>query len=133
VVFSVAVRDTRAKGARVLEVRPLGCRELRAPTWRSLTSLYAADPRLRAARIGALINFIAPSVQAFVSLSSAAQSFSVVSRSPAVESVSRIYFKSDGYYGLSLRKDRIAFSICEANASYLVDSFWPHHEGTSPY
>jgi hypothetical protein len=46
------------------KIRPLGCRELRAPTWRSLTSLYAVRPPLRAARIGALINFIAPPVQA---------------------------------------------------------------------
>jgi len=59
----------------VVEIRPLGCRELRAPTWRSLTSLYAARPPQRAARIGALINFIPLHVQPFPSLSSLAQRF----------------------------------------------------------
>ena len=59
-----SVRDTGGKNPRVVEIRPLGCRELRAPTWRSLTSLYAARPPQRAARIGALINFIGSSCTA---------------------------------------------------------------------
>ncbi|PYI97610.1 MAG: hypothetical protein DME98_07615 [Verrucomicrobia bacterium] len=62
-MFSIAVRVTGAKKLRVVELRPLGCRELRAPTWRNLTSLYAARPPQRAARIGALINFMALHVQ----------------------------------------------------------------------
>jgi hypothetical protein len=69
------------------EIRPLGCRELRAPTWRSLTSLYAAGPPLWAARTGALIDFIALSVQAFTSLSSVTQAIADVSAWPAAESV----------------------------------------------
>jgi hypothetical protein len=39
----------------------------------NLTSLYAARPPLRAARIGASINFIPPHVQPFRVLSSAGQ------------------------------------------------------------
>ncbi|PYJ59198.1 MAG: hypothetical protein DME74_12935 [Verrucomicrobia bacterium] len=41
----------------------------------NLTSLYAARPPQRAARIGALINFIPLHVQPFPSLSSLAQRF----------------------------------------------------------
>jgi len=41
----------------------------------NLTSLYAARPPQRAARIGALINFIALHVQPFAGLSSAANQF----------------------------------------------------------
>jgi len=69
VIAEVGSGYRRKKPARG-KIRPLGCRELRAPTWRSLTSLYAARPPLRAARIGALINFIPPHVQPFPSLSS---------------------------------------------------------------
>ncbi|PYI72594.1 MAG: hypothetical protein DMF02_03160 [Verrucomicrobia bacterium] len=65
----------RKKECAWCEIRPLGCRELRAPTWRNLTSLYAARPPLRAARIGALINFIASDVQPFSFLSSVVQLF----------------------------------------------------------
>src|SRR6476646_2126923 len=73
------------------KIRPLGCRELRAPTWRSLTSLYAARPPRRAARIGALINFIAPPVQAvWVSVQSG-EVISAVSSSPAATSDYQIF------------------------------------------
>jgi len=64
---------TGAKNPRVIAIRPLGCREVRAPTWRNLTSLYAARPPLRAARNGALIIFIALHVKPFPSLSSAVE------------------------------------------------------------
>jgi len=43
----------------------------------NLTSLYAVRPPLRAARIGALINFIPPHVQAFQLLSRVARRFQV--------------------------------------------------------
>src|SRR5438128_10842959 len=49
-------RTGRKKTARGV-IRPLGCRELRAPTWRYLTSLYAACPPRRATPIGALVVF----------------------------------------------------------------------------
>jgi len=71
-VIPIAVRDTGAKNPRVVAIRPLGCRKVRAPTWRNLTSLYAARPPQRAARIGALINFIPLHVQPFPCLSSIA-------------------------------------------------------------
>ncbi|PYJ47573.1 MAG: hypothetical protein DME85_04790 [Verrucomicrobia bacterium] len=71
-LFPNAVRKDRRKTRAWCEIRPLGCRELRAPTWRNLTSLYAARPPLRAARIGALINFIPLHVQRFPGLSSVA-------------------------------------------------------------
>src|SRR5438874_11996190 len=60
---------TGAKPARG-EIRPLGCRELRVPTWRDRTGLYAACPPRRAARIGALIVFIRIYLQTFACLSS---------------------------------------------------------------
>jgi hypothetical protein len=85
VVFSIAVRDTRAK-KRVIEIRPLGCRELRAPTWLNLTSLYAARLLLRAAQVGALIDFIRSHVQAFPFLSSVTGVISVVSTCPSAGS-----------------------------------------------
>src|SRR5207249_10841859 len=72
-LFPNAVRKDRRKTRAWCEIRPLGCRELRAPTWRNLTSLYAARPPQRAARIGALMNFIPPHVQPFPSLSSVAR------------------------------------------------------------
>jgi len=63
VIAEVGSGYRRKKPARG-KIRPLGCRELRAPTWRSLTSLYTARPPQRAARIGALINFIGSSCTA---------------------------------------------------------------------
>src|SRR3954451_11709207 len=61
----------------------LGCRESRAPTWRSLTSLYAARPSLPAARTGTLIEFIAPPVQAVCVSVQSGEVISDVSSSPA--------------------------------------------------
>ena len=69
-LFPNAVRKDRRKTRAWCEIRPLGCRELRAPTWRDLTSLYAACPPRRAARIGAFINFICIYLQLFAGLSS---------------------------------------------------------------
>ena len=63
-----------------------------APTWRNLTSLYAARPPLRAARIGALINFIALDVQAFASLSSVVEMISAVSPSPSDRSDYELFY-----------------------------------------
>jgi hypothetical protein len=39
-------------------IRPLGCREKRAPTWRYGRALYPACPPWRAARFAALVIFI---------------------------------------------------------------------------
>jgi hypothetical protein len=85
VIAEVEFRIPTQKPARG-KIRPLGCRELRAPTWRNLTSLYAARPPLRTARIGALINFIPPHVQGFWFLSSVAEAISAVSPSPVARS-----------------------------------------------
>jgi hypothetical protein len=67
--------DRRKKPARG-KIRPLGCREERAPTWRDRTSLYAAC-RNPAARFDALIVFISIYLQPFPCLST------MVARSPA--------------------------------------------------
>src|SRR5437763_3495868 len=85
-LFPNAVRKDRRKTRAWCEIRPLGCRELRAPTWRKLTSLYAARPPRRATRIGALINFIPLHVQSFRCLSSKALAILAVSFSPTDES-----------------------------------------------
>src|SRR2546423_11323659 len=82
---------TGAKSRASGEIRPLGCRELRAPTWRNLTSLHAARPPRRAARIGALINFIPLHVQPFRCLSSVAPAISAVSSSPNEENAPIFY------------------------------------------
>jgi hypothetical protein len=79
------------KPARVVRFDPLGCRELRAPTWGNLTSLYAARPPRRAARIGAVINFIPLHVQPFRYLSSVAPTTSAVSSSPTDENAPIFY------------------------------------------
>ena len=52
----------------------------------NLTGLYAARPPLRAVRIGALISFIPPHVQAFRLLSSVTETIPAVSSSPSVRS-----------------------------------------------
>ncbi len=58
----------------------------------NLTGLYAARPPVRAARIGALINFIPPYVQAFWFLSSVAEAISAVSPSPSVRSDYELFY-----------------------------------------
>src|SRR5438309_9470289 len=57
----------------------------------NLTSLYAARPPRRAARIGALINFIPLHVQPFRCLSSVAPAMSAVSSSPNEENAPIFY------------------------------------------
>lgn len=68
-------RDTGAKNPRVRRFDHWGAANRGLQLGENLTSLYAARPPLRAARIGALMNFISPDVQAFVSLSRLAQQF----------------------------------------------------------
>src|SRR5438132_1819472 len=83
---------TGAKPARG-EIRPLGCRELRAPTWRDRTGFYAACPPRRAARIGALIVFIRIYLQPFACLSSNGIVISVINASRTGRSDPIFYFQ----------------------------------------
>src|SRR5437016_13526855 len=69
VILEFGSRGPAQKPARG-EIRPLGCRELRAPTWRDRASLYPACPPRRTARIGPLIVFICIYLQSFACLSS---------------------------------------------------------------
>jgi len=39
-----SVRDTGGKNPRVVEIRPLGCREWRAPTWRKSNEPLCRPP-----------------------------------------------------------------------------------------
>jgi hypothetical protein len=92
VEFRIPTQKPRGK------IRPLGCRKLRAPTWRNLTSLYARRPPLRTARIGALINFIPPHVQVFWFLSITAEPILAVSPSASTG--------NDCEYFLALMRNR---------------------------
>src|SRR5437762_4300638 len=80
VILEFGSRGPAQKPARG-KIRPLGCRELRAPTWRDRTSLYPACPPQRVARIGALIVFICIYLQPFACLSSNGIVFSVINAS----------------------------------------------------
>jgi len=80
------VRDTGAKNPRVVGFDHWGAANCGLQLGENLTSLYAARPPQRAARIGALINFIALHVQPFQYLSSVAPAISAVSSSPTEES-----------------------------------------------
>ena len=91
VIAEVGPGYRRKKPARG-KIRPLGCRELRAPTWRSLTSLYTARPPQRAARIGALINFIGSSCTAVSVFVQWRPANSAVSLSRRVKSDYQIFF-----------------------------------------
>ena len=73
--FPNAIReDLRKKPAR-LGFDHWGAADCGLQLGENLTSLYAARPPRRAARIGALINFMALDVQPFANLSSVAKRF----------------------------------------------------------
>jgi hypothetical protein len=77
---------TGGKKTRVVRFDHWGAANCGLQLGENLTSLYAARPPQRAARIGALINFIPLHVQPFRCLSSVAPAISAVSSSPTEES-----------------------------------------------
>ena len=73
--FPNAVRVTGGKTREWLTFDHWGAADCGLQLGENLTSLYAARPPQRAARIGALINFMALDVQPFANLSSVAKRF----------------------------------------------------------
>ncbi len=73
------VRDTGAKNPRVVRFDHWGAANCGLQLGENLTSLYAARPPQRAARIGASINFIGPSCTAVSMLVQCRSAISAVS------------------------------------------------------
>src|SRR6267378_1985338 len=84
---------TGGKNPRVVRFDHWGAANCGLQLGENLTSLYAARPPQRAARIGALINFIPLHVQLFRYLSSVAPAISAVSYSPTDKSDPIFYFQ----------------------------------------